>query len=199
MIIEGAAHIGRGSAAFSTDRRDRYWLTRSWPISMAADVSDDHRPLAFLGLNPSTADAFTDDPTIRRCINFAKREGAGGLVMVNLSAMRSTDPKALYALLKKGVGIQQVHRAFAPEAFPALLEAVAGCAGVVACFGNFAGASVNAKSMLANEARCIHRAIRGRGLPVWSLGTTQDGWPRHPLYQRRDAQLVHWTPPTDQT
>ena len=197
MIIKGAADLGRRSAAFSTDRRDRYWLTRTWPISMAADVSDDHRPLAFLGLNPSTADAFTDDPTIRRCVNFSKREGAGGLVMVNLSAMRSTDPKALYALLKKGTGVQQTHRAFAPEAFPAMLEAIAGCAGVVACFGNFAGAGANARARLGAEARLVYQAIVGRGLPVWCLGTTQDGWPRHPLYLRNDARLELWTPPTE--
>jgi hypothetical protein len=67
--------------------RYRYWLTRTW---------DESRPkVTFVMLNPSTADAEKDDPTIRRCIDFAKRWGCGGLCVVNLFAYRSSKPVAL--------------------------------------------------------------------------------------------------------
>jgi hypothetical protein len=49
----------------------------------------------FIGLNPSTADENTDDPTIIRCVNFAKSWGYGGIYMTNLFAYRSTDPKKI--------------------------------------------------------------------------------------------------------
>ena len=67
----------------------RYSLTRVW---------DDVLPMCiFVMLNPSTADADIDDPTIRRCINFAKREGCGSLMVVNLFAYRATSPADMKA------------------------------------------------------------------------------------------------------
>jgi hypothetical protein len=51
----------------------------------------------FIGLNPSTADEKEDDPTIKRCINYSKKWGYGGLCMVNLFAFRATDPSDLKA------------------------------------------------------------------------------------------------------
>jgi hypothetical protein len=59
---------------------------------------DPLRTVAFIGLNPSTADETTDDPTVRRCVGFAKRWGYDRMVMLNAFAYRATDPKALYAL-----------------------------------------------------------------------------------------------------
>ena len=76
-------------AVFSPCRTYRYALSRVW----AAD-----KPYAlFIGLNPSTADETLDDPTIRRCIDFAKRWGYGGLVMANLFAYRATEPSEMKA------------------------------------------------------------------------------------------------------
>lgn len=76
-----------GDAAFSEDRRYRYVLWRRW---------DDRRPLTcFVLLNPSTADETTDDPTIRRCIAFARSWGDGGVYVTNLFALRATDPGRL--------------------------------------------------------------------------------------------------------
>lgn len=74
-------------ANFSTDRLYRYQLWRIW--------DETKRPALFIGLNPSTADENIDDPTIRRCIDFARQWGNGGLIMTNLFAYRSTDPKEL--------------------------------------------------------------------------------------------------------
>lgn len=75
------------SAIFSKCRKYRYSLSRIWTK---------HRPLClFVCLNPSTANENIDDPTIRRCVNYAKSWLYGGMIMVNLFAYRSTDPKNL--------------------------------------------------------------------------------------------------------
>jgi hypothetical protein len=74
-------------AELSPCRRYRYRLWRRW---------SDGPVVNFVMLNPSTADAEQDDPTVRRCVGFAKSWGAGGLVVTNLYALRSTDPKALW-------------------------------------------------------------------------------------------------------
>jgi hypothetical protein len=82
----GAAEM---SAEFSPCRRYRYTLNRQW-IGGAGTIN-------FIGLNPSTADETQDDPTIRRCIGFAKSWGFSGLCMLNLFAFRATDPRDMMA------------------------------------------------------------------------------------------------------
>ncbi len=75
-------------AALSPCRRYRYALWRIW---------DEQKPLVlFIGLNPSTADEQYDDPTLTRCINFAKAWGYGGVYTANLFAYRATKPKDLF-------------------------------------------------------------------------------------------------------
>ena len=83
---------GRGTAMIKTawmsrDNVHRYQLTRRWRASGPLCV--------FIMLNPSTADALDDDPTIRRCIGFARREQCAGLIVVNLFAYRATKPADL--------------------------------------------------------------------------------------------------------
>ncbi|MDA8965892.1 DUF1643 domain-containing protein, partial [Pseudomonadales bacterium] len=75
------------SADFSPCRTYRYALWRTW------DKTEPY--VLFLGLNPSTADETENDPTITRCIDFAKQLGFGGLCMANLFAFRATQPKDL--------------------------------------------------------------------------------------------------------
>lgn len=71
----------------------RYWLCRRW---------DESKPtLVFIMLNPSTADADQDDPTIRKCIGFAQRGGFGSIEVVNLYAYRATKPADLYKTIRK--------------------------------------------------------------------------------------------------
>lgn len=74
------------SAVISDCNLYRYFLSRKW---------GEGKKMLIIGLNPSIADANIDDPTIRRCIGFAKREGYSELWMANLFAFRSTDPKGL--------------------------------------------------------------------------------------------------------
>src|SRR5690606_18576726 len=82
-----------GTARFSPCGQYRYLLTRPIP---APFWKPDAGEAVFVMLNPSTADASEDDPTIRRCIGFAKEWGCTGLTVANLYALRSTDPKGLW-------------------------------------------------------------------------------------------------------
>ena len=74
----------------------RYTLGRRW---------DDGPLLGFVMLNPSTADALQDDPTIRRCVGFARREGLAGIEVVNLFAYRTPKPAALIAASRAGTDV----------------------------------------------------------------------------------------------
>ncbi|HEC24975.1 MAG TPA: DUF1643 domain-containing protein, partial [bacterium] len=79
-------------ANLSECRKYRYALWRTW---------DELKPCAmFIGLNPSTADETEDDPTIKRCINYSKDWGYGGLCMVNLFAFRATSPSDMRASIE---------------------------------------------------------------------------------------------------
>lgn len=153
------------SAVFSPDpdRTWRYQLRRVWdPLSP---------PVAFVGLNPSTADERHDDPTVRRCIGFAKRWGYGGLIMTNAFAFRATAPREMRAAPDPLGPDNDLHlRAVAAEA--PLVVAAWGAGGV------FHGRSAYLTSLLGE---------------LWALGLTKDGEPRHPLYVRGDAQRIAWS------
>lgn len=127
------------------------------------------RPMLFVMLNPSTADASKDDPTIRRCFSFAKREGCASLTVVNLFALRATDPKDL-GWAEDPVG---------PENDRHIQEQVSKHATgwIVAAWGS--------NTMAFKRAE---RVVHMLG-DVWCLGTTKLGAPRHPLYVLGDAPL----------
>lgn len=161
---DGGLFGAAASATFSRDRRYRYTLTRRW--GTGGDV-------CFVMLNPSTADAFTLDPTVRRCIGYARRLGAGGITVVNLFALRSTDPRELYAT-GDPVG----------EHNDAAIRAAAESAAVVVAAWGVHGA-------LLGRAACVMELLDD--VPLFRLGdTTKEGEPRHPLYLKGSAPLdVH--------
>ena len=148
------------TAEFSPDRIYRYKLTRRWDSTLPY--------LGVIGLNPSTADETHDDPTIRRCINYAKAWGCGGLLMGNLFAFRSTDPK----------GLLTIEDPTGPLNDDALR-------------------SIHAESKITLAAWGIHGKLNSRGEQViqmltglFALGVTQEGFPKHPLYLKKDLQPV---------
>jgi len=146
------------NAIFSQCRAYRYALWRSW---------DDLLPYAmFVGLNPSTADEIEDDPTVRRCVSFAKAWGYGGLYMANLFAYRATSPTEIYSV-KDPVG---------PENDLWLIKLFKDAGIVVAAWGN-------------------HGSYMGRSHIVLSLFPSfyclklnKSGEPAHPLYQPGTAK-----------
>ncbi len=146
----------------------RYRLGRTWDPSEPG--------VCFVMLNPSTADASIDDPTIRRCIGFARRFGAGWLSVVNLFAFRATDPRAL---LNAAYPI-------GPDNDRYIVEAADDCAMVVCAWG--------AHGAIGGRADAVRDLLAPR--VMYALGTTKDGHPRHPLYVAGAAPLVTLTPPT---
>lgn len=161
------------SASFSPCRTWRYSLTRSWGSNEDGAIET----LVVVGLNPSTADETHDDPTIRRCMDFAERWGFGALHMLNLFAYRSTDPRAL-----SRVGAET---AIGPENNAWLAKLAKGRQTLVAWGRN--GRTVNPQREIA-----VCGLLQKVGAELVCLGTNKDGSPVHPLYQPKDARRVPW-------
>ena len=145
----------------------RYRLTREWGGG---------RLLPFVMLNPSTADANADDPTIRRCMGFAKREGAGGIVVVNLYGLRATDPAEL----------RRTKDPFGPDnrANIHALGTFAFLSGMpIVCAWGTGG-------WVRSANRDTIHLLKSTGANLVCLGTTKDGHPKHPLYIKADQPLI---------
>ena len=151
-----------GGAKFSDCGKYRYSLFREWDREKGL--------VSFIMLNPSTAGATEDDPTIRRCIGFAERWGFGRLWVVNLFAFRATDP----AEQKKAddpVGPDNIFDIAAGGAFSGKVIAAWGV------HGDLHGQAERVKFGLSLGLKPIH-----------CLGTTKDGHPKHPLYLPNDTE-----------
>lgn len=160
------SNVVRKDASISADQRYRYTLTRDW-----SDPNVFVRQFAtFVMLNPSTADARHDDPTIQRCMRFARTWGLDGIHVVNLYAFRTPQPSALWEAHATGVDI------FGPENHKAirvaLLRAYSSCAPVIAAWGNHGAAG--RVDWLIEQAQEMRVALQ-------CLGTTNSGAPKHPL------------------
>ena len=162
----GAELFGPAEAVFDSTRAYRYLLTRTWAPG---------QPLVWLMLNPSTASAVTDDPTIKRCAAFARREGAGGIIVVNLFAYRASRPADL-ARCPDPVG--ELNDEFIRQA--------------VSVPGRMVIVAWGAHGPLRGRAAQVTRMFSMEGIAVWCLGTTKTGQPVHPLYQPVGAKLIRY-------
>jgi hypothetical protein len=133
-------------------------------------------------LNPSTADAFDDDPTIRKCVGFAKRWGQGGIQVVNLYAYRATDPKELKLAHARGVNV------VGPENDQAIVDAMRVRLGgkIVAAWGGKCRTPrrglMRDRTVLA-VARCSRVPNAYKRNPILCLKrSASTGFPWHPLY-----------------
>lgn len=151
------------SAALSPCGRYRYRLGREWPGG--------HGTVLFVMLNPSTADAEVDDPTVRRCVGFARRWGFRRLEVGNLFARRASKPSELW----------RVPDPIGPENDYHLVEMSKGADCVVAAWGQNVG-----------QRRRDLQVLRILDGPVAHLGLTRRGYPRHPLYLRADVVRHAW-------
>lgn len=161
-----------GTAVLSDDGRFRYRLTRpAYP--------NGHGCLLFVMLNPSIADAEVPDPTLERCVGFARRESYESVELVNLFALRSKDPSLVKADPQAAIGDDNDQH---------IREAMRHAWRVVFAYGAFPWAR--------RRAREVWDLLDGRRqLEARCLGRTRDGHPRHPLYLRGDTQFVPWMPP----
>ncbi len=171
-------------AILSDGGRYRYRLTRSWgerpssflPISEKRDV--------WVMLNPSTADADLDDPTIRRCMGFSRSWGANGIEVVNLFPWRATKPKDLLAAMRAGEDVvsrdrrnHHIGRVFGPGGVLA--------SRVIVAWGAAPWAGEEGER-LRGWAMCPD---------LLCLGTNANGSPKHPLYLPATAELREWARP----
>jgi hypothetical protein len=141
-------------AEFSSDRVHRYALWRTW---------DEKKGIAmFIGLNPSTADEIKNDPTVSRCINYAKRWGFGGMIMSNIFACRATDPKVMKGA-EDPVGSKNDQW---------LLKLAKEASLILAVWGNHAEFMARGKAVMS--------LLKGTELHCLAMNKT--GHPKHPLY-----------------
>lgn len=152
----------KGLASFDASGKYRYSLHRRWHAGP--------RRVCFCMLNPSTADASRNDPTVRRCIGYAMDWGFDALEVVNIFALRSTDPGALRAD-EDPVG---------PRNTAAIVRAAGRSELVVAAWGVHGG--------IGDRGAAVLRRLGG-GFDVRCLGMTREGYPKHPLYLPKSAQL----------
>lgn len=145
-------------ALLSADGRYRYRLWRVW--------NDLEPVMVWVLLNPSTADAQTDDPTLRKCIGFAKQHHHGGVILVNLFAWRASSPDVL----------PTVEDPIGPDNDAAIDWACRSpvLATVIGGWGSFPFATRRATAV-QTMIRCTRRRFG-------CFGVTGNGQPRHPLY-----------------
>jgi hypothetical protein len=182
-------YIGRG-ASRSPCGRYRYRLWREWrgthdPKNWrwegfndgAGEPVGEPKSCLFIMLNPSTADAYDDDPTIRRCVGFARRWRYERLEVVNLFAFRATDPRDLLTLNHDDdpVGPGNLHN----------VRAAADRAGLIVCAWGAHGGHIGQDETLLGW-------LGDR--PRFALGLTKGGHPKHPLYLPADSRLVEFRP-----
>ena len=160
---------GHGEVVRAKGRRFVLARSRGWPVP-----ARNAHTVAFVCVNPSNADAACDDHTVRRCWAYARRDGAVHLVMLNLCAVRSTDP-----------GLLEVEDRMSDPEHAAVAE-VARCAHRVVVAWGVPGADFPGR---------IKQALGALGdKPLWCLGRTKDGHPRHPSRLADTVAFERWTP-----
>lgn len=153
-------------AVYSPCEAYRYLLTREWAAG--------GRRALFIMLNPSTATEVQNDPTVERCERRARALGFGGFRVCNIFAFRATDPRVM--------------RAVADPVGPlndAAIRDSAPWADQIICAWGTHGAH------LARGPQ-VEALLRATGQPLWNLGLTRDGHPRHPLYIGYTVMPTRW-------
>lgn len=155
----------KSGASFSEDRKYRYGLWRIWKDDQDSEF------VHFCMLNPSTADENVNDPTIERCIRRAKNWGYDGIIITNLFAFRSTDPKEL----------KNVEDPVGPENDDSILYAAAYVPGITVCGWGKHG-------HLHDRGTKVHQMLSDKAKRLFALKTNKDGSPAHPLYIGYDVE-----------
>jgi hypothetical protein len=172
-LLFEATNSGKEGAVLSACRNYRYRLDRWW--------SDEGDCVVWVMLNPSTADATTDDPTIRKCIGFSRRWGYGRLIVVNLFALRATDPAAL-AGNTDAVGVHNDWH---------ITTALEVAAEVIVAWGCQQHMSTEKLKQRPTRLAELIRSLRP-DVEVSCLGYRKDGAPRHPLMLAYTTKRQPW-------
>lgn len=162
--FEMTGHVRDRGAILSPDRRYRYRLWRTWDPAIP--------PVVYIMLNPSVADETQDDPTIVRCVERARRLGAGGIVVTNLFAYVSTDSGAL-STVADPVG---------PDNDAVLVDICRSAMHVVCGWG--------ARKIARERAGQVLALLRTHRIQPKAVRVTRDGSPGHLLYVPYEQPLL---------
>ena len=167
MITRGHQKLGTCSEALYSDcERYRYRLTRTWDTA--------GRTALFIMLNPSTATEMQNDPTVERCERRARALGFGAFCVTNIFAWRDTDPLNMRAAVNP-VG---------PENDRIIGESCVWAQQIIAAWGTH--------GTHKNRGAEVATVLRNSGLPIFHLGLTKGGHPKHPLYIAYRQQPEIW-------
>lgn len=162
-------------ANFSDDRRYRTLLWRRWGAAEPNLISW----INFLMLNPSIATADVNDPTVALCESNARLWGFDGLLVTNINAYVSTDPRML----------KRVQDPVGPDNDAAILEAATRADAVVCAWGRWG--LVNDRG---NQVRDLLRSVDAIAKKMYCLRLSAGtGQPWHPLYLGHNPALIHWS------
>lgn len=153
-------------AIYSDCERYRYALTRIWKFEASR--------LVFVMLNPSTATEVQNDPTVERCERRARTLGFGSLQVTNIFAWRDTDPKKMRTA-KDPIG---------PNNDKTIMEACSWGDQIIAAWGTH-GAHLN-------RGVQVKQILRSSDKPVFHLGISKGGHPKHPLYIAYSQKPEKW-------
>lgn len=152
-------------ATYSDCETYRYLLTRTWGPGPKA---------LFVMLNPSTATEAQNDPTVERCERRARALGYGAFRVTNIFAYRATDPKVMRAA-PDPVG---------PDNDAAIADSATWADTVICAWGNH--------GLHLGRGDHVAKLLREARIPLYHLGLTGHGQPRHPLYVAYDDQPRRW-------
>ncbi len=154
------------TAIYSDCERYRYALTRVW--------DDEGGRVHFVMLNPSTATEVQNDPTVERCERRARALGFGGFRVTNIFAWRDTDPRKMRAAADP-VG---------PDNDAAILDGTAWADRTICAWGTH--------GEHLNRGPYVHQLLLGLDVPLYHLGLSKAGHPKHPLYISYQQEPVLW-------
>ncbi len=161
------------TAVYSPCEQYRYLLTRIW--------DEGGQKALFVMLNPSTATEVQNDPTVERCERRARALGFGAFRVTNIFAFRATDPRVMRAAADP----------IGPGNDAAIADSAPWADRIVCAWGTH-GAHLD-------RGPAVERLLRATGQPLFHLGLSKAGHPKHPLYIGYDQQPQPWPDPREDT
>lgn len=158
----------KDTAIFSPCEQYRYILTRRFD-------ADNPKVCNFIMLNPSTADEKKNDPTVARCCKYAQRWGYGALIVTNIFALRSTDPRMLRTIIYDPVGFENMSH----------IRNAATQSQFVVCAWGTHGAFMK-------QGERVTKVLKEIGAMPHCLEVTKKGFPKHPLYCKADLEPIRY-------
>lgn len=160
---KGDAH---STAVYSDCENYRYMLTRTW--------DQDGRKALFVMLNPSTATEVQNDPTVERCERRARALGFGAFRVTNIFAWRDTDPRKM----------RNASDPVGPANDDTISQSCPWADQIICAWGTH-GAHLG-------RGQTVETLMRATNLPLFHLGLTKAGHPKHPLYIAYSQQPEAW-------